>query len=68
MSDVEQRLIELEIRYTEQSALLEDLSTELYKANETIDKLALRMKELEKVSMDILGGKELPPNEKPPHY
>lgn len=68
MSDVEQRLIELEIRYTEQSALLEDLSTELYKANETIDKLTLRMKELEKVSMDLLSGEELPPNEKPPHY
>ena len=68
MSDSEERLIELEIRYTEQSALLEELSSELYKANEVIDELKLRIKRLEKTSLDLLNRQELPPNEKPPHY
>ena len=68
MSDSEERLIELEIRYTEQSALLEELSAELYKANEVIDELKLRIKRLEKTSLDLLNRQELPPNEKPPHY
>jgi len=66
--DTEKRIIDLEIRYTEQSALLDELNSELYCANETIGVLTRRVVRLEKMVMDILNQEELPPNEKPPHY
>ena len=66
--DTEKRIIDLEIRYTEQAALLDELNSELYCANETIGVLTSRVVRLEKMVMDILNQEELPPNEKPPHY
>ncbi|MEE2902187.1 MAG: SlyX family protein [Myxococcota bacterium] len=66
--DIEKRLIDLEIRYTEQTALLDELNSELYRANETIGVLTRRVVRLEKMVIDILNQEELPPNEKPPHY
>lgn len=66
--DTEKRIIDLEIRYTEQTALLDELNSELYQANETIGVLTRRVVRLERMVMDILNQEELPPNEKPPHY
>ncbi len=66
--DIEKRIIDLEIRYTEQTALLDELNSELYQANETIGVLTRRVVRLEKMVIDILNQEELPPNEKPPHY
>lgn len=66
--DTEKRIIDLEIRYTEQTALLDELNSELYQANETIGVLTRRIVRLERMVMDILNQEELPPNEKPPHY
>ena len=68
MADVEQRLVELEIKYTHQSDLIDQLSTELYKSNELIEGLSRRLKRVEQDSMELLNRGELPPNEKPPHY
>ena len=66
--DTEKRIIDLEIRYTEQTALLDELNSELYQANETIGVLTRRIVRLERMVMDSLNQEELPPNEKPPHY
>ena len=66
--DTEKRIIDLEIRYTEQTALLDELNSELYQANETIGVLTRRIVRLERMVMDMLNQEELPPNEKPPHY
>jgi len=68
MSALEKRITDLEIKYTHQSDLVEELSAELYKANEHIELLGQRIKRMERMSMELLNREELPPNEKPPHY
>lgn len=66
---MEKRLTELEIRYTHQSELLNELSTVLYEQQRVIAKLDARVKELEGKMADGGAGDLGPiPNEPPPHY
>ena len=68
MSDSETRLTELELRYMEQSDLVEKLNADLVAANTEIHGLGLRVKRLERQIEDLLRSVDAPANEKPPHY
>ncbi len=65
---MEERLTELELRYMQQSDLVEQLNTELVKSNETIDLLQKRVRRLERQVEEMTNSHEKPGNEKPPHY
>jgi SlyX protein len=59
------RLTDLEIRYTHQARLLEELSDLVHAQSRTIDNLESRVRDLER----RLRGVEDPiPDEPPPHY
>lgn len=65
----EQRLIDLETKIAHQELLLEELNQVLYQQQKTIDKLEATVTTLVKRYQDMLiGGDEIRPNEKPPHY
>lgn len=64
----EARVTELEIRYMEQSDLLETLNGELVQANDQILALQRRIARLERQIEDVLRAVDMPANEKPPHY
>lgn len=67
---MEQRLIELETRYMEQQALLEDLSQVLYAQEKTLVAMAARLEQLEKKLAEAgdPGLVDARAQEKPPHY
>ena len=67
---MEQRLIELETRYMEQQALLEDLSQVLYAQERTLAAMAARIEQLEKKLAEAgdPGLVDARTQEKPPHY
>lgn len=52
MEELRERVIELEIRYTHQSSMLDELNTELTTANLRIDALEREMRSLR----DMLGS------------
>lgn len=65
---MEQRLTEMEIRYTEQQALLQELSDVIYRQQREIDSLKIQVSRLEK---RLAAAEDLPTigaAEKPPHY
>lgn len=65
----EQRLIDLETKIAHQEHLLEELNEVIYQQQKTIDKLEATISSLAKRYQDLLvGGDEIRPNEKPPHY
>ncbi len=68
MSDPDQRLTELEIRFTEQQALLGELSDVLYAQQRTIDGLAAQVQVLQKKLEGEPGLVDAQQQEKPPHY
>jgi SlyX protein len=59
------RLVELEVKFTHQQALLDELSGVLFAQQTFIDKLEARVKDLERRLADL--GEPIP-TEKPPHY
>lgn len=64
------RIVELEVRYTEQDAMLRALSDVLYRQQQTIDAMNARVASLERRLVDV-GGPDAPPapeDEVPPHY
>jgi SlyX protein len=62
---MDERLTDLEIRYTHLERLVQELSTAVYDERLQREKLEARVKDLEQ----RLGGVEDPaPNEPPPHY
>lgn len=65
MKDAEQRLVDLEVRYTHADTLLRELNDVVYAQQKTIDGLVKRVKALEE-RLRSLG--EEPPGEPPPHY
>jgi SlyX protein len=62
---MEQRLADLEIRYTHQERLIDDLSKVIYEQQRAIEKLEKRVRDLE---LRLRGQEEPPANEPPPHY
>lgn len=67
MSDLEQRVTELEIHLAHQDRLLAELNRNLVEANQTIDLLNKRLERSELTLRDLLSA-QLPANERPPHY
>jgi SlyX protein len=61
----DERIVELELRFMHQQALLEELSSVLFAQQTTIDRLDGRVKDLERRIADL--GEPIP-IEKPPHY
>jgi uncharacterized coiled-coil protein SlyX len=68
MTDAEDRLTELEVRYVRQQDLIEQLNDELVKANGAIDVLEKRVARLEAVVEGLASAVDRPGTEKPPHY
>jgi len=64
----EARLTELEIRYTLQERLVEELNQALIEANAHIARLEKRLERLEGTLGELDARTALPPSEKPPHY
>ena len=65
---MEERLIDLEIRYTHMKAQLEELSDVLFSQQRTIDALEKRLREMERQTAEegqMPAGSGI---ERPPHY
>jgi SlyX protein len=62
---MEERIVELELRYTEQQALLQELSEVVWAQQRAIDALKL---ELETLKHRVEGLPTIGPADKPPHY
>ncbi len=61
--------MELEIRYTHQESLLQELSAVLFEQQKTIAGLETRVRELEaRITESGEEGAEPIPNDPPPHY
>jgi SlyX protein len=66
---MEERIIELEERYTHQQALLEELSGVLFAQQKTLDALKAEVEALKKRLEGFEPGLvEVDPDERPPHY
>lgn len=61
----DERIVELEVRFTHQQALLDELSSVLFAQQSTIDRLEGRVRDLERRIADL--GEPIHV-EKPPHY
>ncbi len=68
MSDTTSRLTELEIKYMEQSDLVEQLNQELQTVNGQLDTVIARVQRLERQFEEVQGSLDAPSNERPPHY
>ena len=66
----EARIVELEVRYTLQQDLLEQLSQALWEQQRLLDKLAARVEELEHRLTDSSEPETVrtPEDDVPPHY
>ena len=60
----ESRIIDLEIRYTHQESLVQDLSEIIRVQQDTIGRLEAEVKRITK----IIEGMNAPNHERPPHY
>ncbi|MCI0570130.1 MAG: SlyX family protein [Myxococcaceae bacterium] len=68
MDDTERRLVELELRYTEQQAFIEELSGVLYEQQRLLETLEAEVKLLRRKLEGEPGVTEAGPVERPPHY
>jgi SlyX protein len=66
-TELEQRIVELEARYTEQQDMLEDLSEVLIRQQRAIDRLEAELSQLKK-RVEEPGLVDAKAEEKPPHY
>jgi SlyX protein len=62
------RLVELEIRYTQQQELLQELSGVLYEQGRVIDALRMEVDRLKRKLEAEPGLVDARQNERPPHY
>jgi SlyX protein len=62
---MEERIVELELRYTEQQALLQEISEVVWAQQRALDALKL---ELEALKQRIEASPTIGPADKPPHY
>lgn len=67
-TDTENRLQELELKFTEQAELLQQLSEVLYAQERTIELMGLEVKVLKKKLEGEPGLVDAQQNERPPHY
>jgi SlyX protein len=68
MNDRDDRLTELELRYTEQQHLLDELSSVLREQQQALDMMESRLRLLEKRVEAEPGIVETSAQERPPHY
>lgn len=68
MMELDARVVELELRYTEQQALLEDLSEVVADQQKAIDLLTAELRLLKKKLEGEPGVTDAGPVERPPHY
>lgn len=70
LSEVEARVVELEVRYTHQERALGEMSEVVYRQQQLVEKLERRLKVLEKRLGDIgePPAARDPKDEVPPHY
>lgn len=68
MSETEERLTELEIRFTEQQRLTQELSEVLYQQQRAIDLLSSEVQLLKQKLAAEPGLVDANATEKPPHY
>ena len=68
MEDRDERLTELEIRFTEQQRLLQELSDVVYAQQRTIDLLEAQLEVFRKMLEAEPGLVDAGQQEKPPHY
>jgi SlyX protein len=68
--DVEDRLIELEARMAHYERMLEDMSGVIARQDQSIDRLASRLKRLQERVRDLASGDQASPSDErpPPHY
>lgn len=65
MSELHERLTDLEVRYSHQERVVEQLSDLVREQQDTIDAL---VKQLRRLSESAEANEAAPPHEKPPHY
>lgn len=65
---MEDRLTKLEILYSDQSRMLEDLSRELYQQQVEVKRLTARIERLEEKLTAVSEANEIGGHERPPHY
>ena len=63
MGDLEERLIDLELRYTHQAYLLDELNDELTRANTRIDELVKEVRALREMLGNLAPQMEASPDE-----
>ena len=63
---MEQRLVDLEVRYTHLERLVEELNEVVFAQQQTIDRLVRQLAEL--AERAEVAGPPAPAAEKPPHY
>ncbi len=67
-NEIEDRMIELEIKISHQEVLIEQLQEGLFEQQSLMAKLEKSLKNLTE-RLDVAGASEVgPANEKPPHY
>ena len=64
MDELQERIKELEIRYSHQSSVIETLSDLIREQQEAIEGLKKAINHIR----DSMPGEEPPPHEAPPHY
>jgi len=64
MSNLEERITELEIRYTHQTSVIDTLSELVRDQQSAIDALRASLEHMKQ----SMPGEEPPPHEAPPHY
>lgn len=69
-TEIEARVVELEVRYTHQERALAELSDVVYRQQQVIDQLERRLKLLEKRLVEVgeAPAPRDPKDEVPPHY
>ncbi len=69
MTNLDQRIIDLETKISFQDKSIEDLSDSLYQHQQQIIQLEKALQVLQKrIESDQQGESEIRPQEKPPHY
>lgn len=65
---MDERLTQLEILFTEQKKIIEDMSGEMYQQQKDITSLRLQIKQFEEKLTDLSEAQEIGGQERPPHY
>ena len=69
MTNLDQRIIDLETKISFQDKSIEDLSDSVYRQQQQLGELEKKLQIIQKrIESDQNGDSEIRPQEKPPHY